>query len=245
MRLAIISSPRAGNSWLREVLALAYDLEMRAVHDPSELGPALPARAVVQLHWDRTPEFVRYLQEQGVRVMSMARHPLDTLVSMLHFARFEPQVAHWLGGDYLAAVVGASPTSEAFERFALGPGAGRLLAVTPQWWSAPGTLQVRYETMRADPGATLQALADQLGEVPTLPLASALAARQLELFKSTPNRHAWRAEPGLWRRVVTPELAGRIRRAHPVPFAVLGYLCDPDPTLTPERAEAAWNELKA
>ena len=243
MRLAVVSTPRSGNSWVREVLGIAYGLDQIAVHDRDELPSPLPDRVVLQAHWDRTADLADEWAARGVRVITVARHPLDVLISMLHFSRFEPTVARWLGGDYLAGLAGASPAGDAFARFAVSPGAGHLLGVTPQWWAAPGTVRVRYEEMCADAAIALLSVQDELGAPPATPFDVALAARPIELFRASPNRHGWQGRPGLWRRLIVAELAERVRRAHPQPFSVLGYDCDADPHLTRADAAAAWDAL--
>lgn len=243
VRLALLSSPRSGNTWLREVLALAYGLEQIALHDQAQLPSELPERVIVQMHCDRTEGLIHRWNEERVRVVSVARHPFDALISMLHFARHERDVSRWPGGEHLGPVVGANPASDEFARFAVGPGAGRLLAVTPQWWCAPGTVRLRYEQMCQDPVSTLEAVRKDLGDEPLWPFASALSSRPLGYFQAMPNHHGWRGEPGLWRSLLIPDLAYRIRTAHPEPFEALGYACDPDVDLTSSRAESNWNAL--
>ena len=222
---------------------MAYGLEQIATHDQAELPTPLPARVIVQMHCDRAEPLLRRWAEEGVRVVTVARHPIDTLISMLHFARREREVTRWAGGEHLAAVVGAHPASAAFAGFAIGPGAARMLGFTPQWWCAPGTVRIRYEEMCREPLGELESVRDALGEEPAWPFESALAARPLGYYQALPNHHGWRGQPGIWRRLVVPELAHRIRAAHPRSFEALAYECDPDPALTPSAAEAAWNAL--
>ena len=82
-RLALIGTPRSGSSWLRNVLAAALDAEELPVLHPADLDwAALPDRFVVQLAWERTRFLERVLREQGITVVSVARHPLDVLVSI-------------------------------------------------------------------------------------------------------------------------------------------------------------------
>jgi hypothetical protein len=48
---------------------------------------------VLQLHWHRTPElFGRLLERHGFRVVSIARHPFDVLLSILQFVASQPSV---------------------------------------------------------------------------------------------------------------------------------------------------------
>ena len=154
MRLAVVSTPRSGNTWLRGLLAGLNGLQQRAVHDPGEIDWAgLPDRSIVQVHRPRTEEFARELERDGVRVVTIARHPLDVLVSILHFSRREPNTRHWLlgEGDGEAVIRGAAPGDAAFEAFAKSPRASQLLAVTSSWWNEPGVIEVRYESLVSSP----------------------------------------------------------------------------------------------
>ena len=57
-RVAIVSTPRSGNTWLRHLLMRLYDIPGLAVHSPAELDWALlPDRCVFQLHWPPTVAF--------------------------------------------------------------------------------------------------------------------------------------------------------------------------------------------
>lgn len=243
LRVAIVSTPRSGSTWLRWLLREAYRLKEVAVHHPDEIPSPLPSRLALQLHWHRTGAFTSYLGEHGFRVAVLARHPLDVLVSIVHFVSHEPLTARWLDGEGgVEVLAGANPTSPAFARFAVGPGAAALLEVTREWWR-PEAVRVRYEDLAARTAATLHHVCEQLGAAPLLPPHEAIARSSLEAFQAMPNRHGWRATPGLWKRLVVPDLAEAIARAHPASFAGLGYACDPDPTLTAEAALRAWREL--
>jgi hypothetical protein len=55
MRIAILSTPRSGNTWVRRVLADIYDLTELAVHNPADIPVEIPERAILQLHWYREP----------------------------------------------------------------------------------------------------------------------------------------------------------------------------------------------
>ena len=74
LRLAIVSTPRAGNMWLRRQLVALFDLEERSVHTPDEVDwDALPAACALQLHWPRTRAFARTLE--SARLSRARRRP--------------------------------------------------------------------------------------------------------------------------------------------------------------------------
>jgi hypothetical protein len=49
-RIAIVGSPRSGNTWARMVLARMMGLEEIAVHNWKDLPSELPANCILQIH---------------------------------------------------------------------------------------------------------------------------------------------------------------------------------------------------
>jgi hypothetical protein len=200
LRIAVVSTPRSGNSWLRAVLHHAYRVPVFAVHDlTEEFCESLPPEAVVQIHWPRTPEFEDRLRRHGFQVLSLARHPLDTLISILHFCWYEPDTGSWLlgtGGNE-HGIRAAMPRSRSFIDYCTGQRAAALLAVTPDWWTAPGVMPLKYEQMVADPLGGLYDLADRFGPLrdpdpqAVLDRCSMGVARQASV-----NNHFWKGQPG-------------------------------------------------
>src|SRR6516162_1611480 len=133
VRVAIISTPRSGSTWMRHLLMKLYQAQGFAVHNPAGLDwDHLPPRAVFQLHWHRTHWLLGQLRKQRFRILVLSRHPLDVLISILHFCLRDP-TARWLEGECGSerGIYGAMPTSTAFMDYATGPRANALLSVTP------------------------------------------------------------------------------------------------------------------
>lgn len=230
--------------WLRRLLVVAYGLEERSAHTPTELSwETLPERCVLQLHWHRTPGFLALLERHRFVVAVLARHPLDVLVSILHFAPHEPQTARWLDGEAgdETAILGADPTSSAFLAYATGPRAQALLSVTPEWWPHADA-RLRYEDLIAHPADGIERIAQGLGAEPLVPPADVVAAvRFAELQREASNQHFWQGRVGLWRRLLPTDVARAIAAAQPA-VAALGYEVDADGP-TADEARARWAEL--
>lgn len=223
MRIAIVSTPRSGNTWIRTVLSSLYDLRQISVHNPVDL-PAEPAdNCIVQLHWYREPNFQHWLRRHGFHVVVIARDPRDVLLSMLHFARREPETSRWLEGNAeLPPDFGAAqPTDPTFARYALSWGAENVLGVSYAWWHEPDAIRLRYEELVRDPARALAPLLARLGN--GNPLGDALHQARLEVWQATWNNHGWQGMPGLWRSLIPPGLARRIYRRHARVFRTLGY----------------------
>ncbi len=219
----------------------AYGLEERSAHTPDELDwETLPERCALQLHWRRTPEFRKRLRRHGFSVAVLARHPLDVLVSILHFAPHEPQTARWLDGEggNEEPLLGADPASPAFLAYATGPRAKALLSVTPEWWEHADA-RIRYEDLVADPPGELGRVVDELGGAPAvMPAEAVRAASFSRLRDEATNMHFWQGRPGLWSEIVPTRYALAIASAHPE-MLDLGYSVGVDaPT-----ARARWSAI--
>jgi hypothetical protein len=243
VRVAIIGTPRTGNTWVRRVLADVFELTELSVHRPLELPPSLPARCAIQLHWPRTPALQSWLAQERVHVISAARHPLDVLASILIFAQREPNTLEWLdgaGGTELT-IRGAEFGDPAFEAYALGPRARALLSITPDWWDAASTIRVRYEDLAAHPMPIFGALCSGISRAFDAPMRRDLRA---VIEHNSPERihegsggvHVWHARPGMHHEVLASGLIARLAEAHGDVFARLRY---PLPAALPGPLRAA------
>lgn len=252
LRLAVVGTPRSGNTWLRRVLATAYEFTgetgwERSTHDPAEIDwGADPARSIVQVHLRREPGYEQMFGTHGVRVVVPRRHPFDVLISILQYATHVHDTHRWLdgeGGDEVA-IRGLDPNHPDFLAYATGPRARALLAVSPAWRDAPGAVSLRYEDLVASPVPTLGRLAEALGQPPVIAWEEALAANTMAALRKTHGfGHIWMGRPGLWRHLLTRPSAEALASAHAPLLAAFGESADSDPELTPERALAHWRAL--
>jgi hypothetical protein len=251
LRLAVVSTPRSGNSWFRHMLAEVLELEQLAVHRPDEVDwRQLAPRAVLQLHWLPNEAFVSLLEQHDFRPVVLARHPLDVLISILAFSQHDDSTLNWLGGNggNERSIAGASPTSEAFLSYATGPRAKALLRISAEWWQACNVCRVRYEDLVAD---TLSQLANILA---TLGLSARKPLREVAA-KATPENmrglsvdmlyHVWQAQAGLWKRLLTSREVGPICETHQDVLKILGYTCQADESLKSADAQLAWERFDA
>jgi hypothetical protein len=228
--------------WTRRLLRRYFALEERSAHAVGDVDwDALPERCVLQLHVDRTPEVETLVARHGFRTLVLGRHPLDVLVSILHFARHEPETARWLegrGGDE-SAIVEADPTSKAFVQYATGQRAAALLSVTPQWWQA-ADVRTRYEDLVASPQFLLPRIAAVLGATPAATVEETLAEESFHaLQREATNVHFWRGRAHGWQELLTPRVALRIADTHRAVFERLGYV-PPQPPVSRRAVRARW-----
>ena len=251
LRICLLSTPRSGNNWLRLLFRQLLDIPAVSVHSPVHINwEDLPQKVLIGLHWHPTSAFVEQLEAFGFHVVVLVRHPLDVLISILHFAfhySAGDETQRWLEGEdgNERPIFAAMPRSTAFLDYATSRRVEALLAVGQEWWRYPGCHQVRYENLLRRPEETLNQLVGQLGARLSKPIPEALAATTIDrLRKMTGVKgHFWQGKEGLWRSLLPAAEATRIAEAHAAVFADLGYVCDPDPGLDGAQADANWVRL--
>lgn len=248
LRVCVVGTPRSGTTWLKRLLASAYEIEDAAYHTPLEVPwERLPAECILSVHWPPTEMFVEGLRSHGFATIVAARHPLDVLISILLFATSGGNTARWLEGEggEERSIVGVAPTSAAFAAYTASPRARALLGVTQQWWTR-SRLQTRYEELVGDPERELTRLTKALGAAPRISLPDVLAANELNALRSqfaATQFHFRRGQPRQWRTLLLEEHARAVAAPHAELLALLGYSCDPDPRLTDQAAGVNWLRL--
>jgi FkbM family methyltransferase len=227
-RLALIGTPRSGSSWVRSLLAETLHAEQLPVMHPADLDwAALPNRFVVQLAWERTRFLEHALREQGIAVVSVARHPLDVLVNFCAGAHDDDNLDSWLegreGGEQ--GLRGAQPGDTAFLEWALSPRARLLLSLTPQWWSSPTTHRLHHEDFLAQPEREFAALLEACELEPMSDPSQTLASNPPARLR-TGGDHAWGGPGDLWRAALPAAAVDALMDAHREVIVALGY--DPD-----------------
>lgn len=247
LRIAIISTPRSGNTWLRYLLAGIYRAEQLAVHAQEDVNwAALPnGNFVLQVHWHCTPEITETLQKLGFKIVVLHRHPLDVLISILQFSPKESQTNSWLKAESgnEDSIRGCMPTNEKFLDYSVGPRAKALLEVSVEWSNVPGVNMVSYEDLVQDTHTTLLNLTSKLG-APLANIDDVIARNTIDRLRdTTTNSHFWQGSPGLWRQLLPSEVARAIAEEQKSCFDAFHYECNPDLLLTNETAERRWEEL--
>lgn len=249
LRVAIVGTPRSGNTWLRGLLAGLYGLPELAAATPEAIDwGGLPRRCALQIHWLREEPFEAQLARHGFRVVVPARHPLDVLISGLNYEQYLAEPSRWRNPEGFGRTLsGATPRSPEFIEYATANHPGSVLSFSPSWWPAPGVLRVRYEDLLADAAGTLARLVEQLDAEPVAPIAEVVEACALDRARSNRESwqyHYWQGQVGLWKILLTPWVAGQILGAQRQVFEALGYDCEPDEELDGHRADANWYRLQ-
>ena len=247
-RIALVSTPRSGNTWLRMILSRLYNLNEYAIHFPDFMSwDNLPTECIVQIHWHPDEHFLNLLKKEGFSTVTIARHPYDVLLSILQFCPKEPQTASWLqgeGGDE-KNIFNVTPSSQAFHSYVLSKRALALLSVSAEWWKFDDTTKIKYENLVHNPQEELYFILNKFGEFST-PLETVLNELTIEKLRvSSTNGHFWQGKIGLWEHLFPYSLAKEADEYHQEVFNVLGYSCKREEiALSGKEIDDFWKNLR-
>lgn len=250
LRIAIISTPRSGNTWLRMMLSYFYDAKQIAVHHPNDIDwDNLPKRnCILQLHWHKTGEFVETLQRYNFRIVVLARNPLDVMISILHFVQNKTQSTRWLDGENGENVGedslnGKTPASPEFAVYAKSQRAMSLLSVSYEWAQALDVKVVCYEDMVANPELILKKIFDEFGWT-NKTVSHVVRKYSIENLRPTSsNQHFWKGEPGIWKKLISKEIAIDIVNTYTTVFPNLHIDINESQNLSEKIMAQNWKEL--
>ena len=253
LKILIVSTPKTGNTWVKNLLANAYQLPIVDfgmafdAEDAAVLGP----RWVAHQHYAARPEIIDWLVQNDVVLVTTLRHPCDALVSMYHFVRN-------LGERLVFADVDRAPVM-ARDDDAIGEntvsyvldGYNLSLDISLSWMRAGLSHLIRYEHLKSNPVSALKDLTDTICEVPHERIRHAVAQCDFQKIRKTPGadlRFYRKGQVGGWRLELPPKILDIFRRdpPYPVQFAALGYSLDSDyPLGAPARRPASLEQARA
>lgn len=248
-RIAIISTPRSGSTWLRLMLADLLEIPTFSFHSPREIEFSHPHEFVFQLHWPPTPVLLRRLEESNVKVVTIARHPFGVLTSILRFADRDSSTSCWLLGrsGSESHLSGRSPASPEFRRYVTSERARALLTVTPEWWAIENAYGIRYEDLVTHPREHLSALLKWLWgdesqkSLPSIP-ETLFDINTYRRSHFGDVHHFWRGNPDSWQEFWTRDLCTGAYERHRSVFRQLGYPAPQCPDLTEAEVIEAWRQ---
>ncbi len=89
-RILVASTPKTGNVWVKNLLAETYGLPLiEGLPNDLDIGflEGLGHRWVAHQHYPPASRLLDWAKENNVLLVTTVRHPLDTLVSLFHYAR--------------------------------------------------------------------------------------------------------------------------------------------------------------
>jgi hypothetical protein len=171
---------------------------------------------------------------------------MDVLLSILHFAQYEPATAQWLQGEggNEKILQNANPASPEFIEYALSMRAAALLSVSAEWLDV-ASVSVRYENLVANPRSTLEDILRSLSMTARIPIDKAVEDNTISRLRLHSQHHFWRGTPGLWHHVIPKNLRKAIAERHGSIFERLRYTCENDSAPSHDEARMRWTALCA
>jgi hypothetical protein len=233
LRILILSTPKTGSTWLRNLLAGVYRLPQLYLRpgfgfqEPGRTGP----RWIAQYHILPNPELTGWIRENRAEVITTIRHPGDVLISLYH--HIHNFRAKTLDPDKLLRML-----SEGFERtglttYSTGRPFSADLTCSLEWMAREGTHVVRYEDLRVEPLAALRALTSGILPVADERIEDAIDMCDLGLMRAMARSYGGffrEGRIGGWRDLLPPAVLDVFRQVEPYPaqLAALGYTMEPD-----------------
>jgi hypothetical protein len=187
LKLMILSCPKTGNAWLRQLLHHAYGVPIVGL--PADWNDttsgALPQAFVGHQHLAPTETLVRWIAANHATVLTTIRHPGDTLLSYFHYARWQQQSAD---ASFAALRADGESPGRSLLRFATRDFAQAY--ATSLAWASLGAEVVRYEDLVQDPVARLLALGERVS-----PLTEWAAKRAAVLCQPMHMKQSGQVDP--------------------------------------------------
>jgi hypothetical protein len=242
LKILIVATPKTGNVWLKNLLAVAYGLPQLdfPVEMNEEALRALGGCWVAHQHLQASVEMLRLLAKFEVVVITLLRHPGDVLVSLRHFVPhssttpiFDRTADEMLkdGESY-----GERSHHYVKHHFAVQLNLSLL-------WMRLGAIPVRYEDLRADTVGALRRLTDTILPVDARRLRAAAVLSDFDRMQRREVGRAHHFRRGLSGEWITALPASvveifRTREPYPAQFAALGYSLDKKASMPDEPFES-------
>ena len=228
MRVAIISSPRCGNTFLRLCLADILSLNTDAFHEPKSFPSVFPDNFIFQLHWQNNDKLFEYLLNKKFKIITLARNPLDIFISILRFTRHEKQVENWLKGELnikQSKFKLWQPNDPNFINWCTSKYSKKLLSVSLEWSKLDNIHLIRYEDLIFKPFEELIRINNflDLNNFDQEKAEIILKKYDINYFKNLPNLHGWKGKVGNWKSFFKKDNAIKIYDYHQDFFKVFDY----------------------
>jgi len=252
----IAGAPKAGNVWLKHLLADLYQLPMVDVSglvDPREaLGGE---RFITHQHIRPRRDFLGWGEREGVQFITMSRHPGDLFLSLYHYVQNYGESwrkAGILGQAPSHRLLGEALESQAVYDYLAGPFFDECLQKTWQWLKSGRAIFIRYEDLHEDGQRVLEGLADQLGQVREGEIARTIKKHSFQRMKRFAGRkmkrHFRTGKVGDWANQLKPKHLEAIEKSHATVLDRMGYHLNPEsvtpsPSQPQPKPKSLWQKL--
>lgn len=239
MRIVIAAPPKAGNSWVKCLLATMYDLawlrgeqtperpDLPALKAWAERG-AFPDNSVFHQHYPYSDELVRVVEAVPAHLVTIIRDPYDAMVSLYYFVQAQASESasrdrlEHMRDNPIAGKTLDDPDTIAYLDEALGP----YLIQAREWVESGRSAVIRYEELHRDPLPELMRATNHIRPVPPERITAAIEACQADTLRAAQpglRKRIRTATVGDWRNHLTEAHLTRFRENHSDAIRALGY----------------------
>lgn len=239
MRIVIAAPPKAGNSWVKCLLATMYDLawlrgdqtperpDFEAFRTWAERG-AFPDNSIYHQHYPYSEELARTVEAVPAHLVTIIRDPYDAMVSLYYFVQAQASASEGrdrlqhMRSNPIAGKAIDDPESIDYLDANLGPYLDR----AREWVESGRSVVLRYEELHRDPLAELTRATDQIRPLPAERITAAIDACQADTLRSAQRglrKRIRTATVGDWRNHLTEAHLARFTERHGDVIRSLGY----------------------
>lgn len=244
LKILIVSTPKTGNTWVKNLLSTIYGLPIVQIgprFDPAEVD-ALGPRWVTHQHYTAQPQIIEYAQRNNVEFVTTIRHPGDALVSKFHFVRNFVDRLTFSDIDLSPLMSRDDDAMGEHTAYYAKHGFPISLDISLGWMRTARSHVVRYEDLWRDPVDALTQLTDSLQPVPQDRIERATDLCDIQMLRrfrdDAEGKFFRKGGPGNWRYELPASIIDVFRHQEPYPdlFKALGYTLDPhDPVIDAPR----------
>jgi len=236
MRIAVVSTPRSGNHWIKCLLGEAYELRTLAGRDKPDRNNARGVRrwvddgrfadgTILHQHARYRRRLADAFEAVPARIVTIVRDPYDAFVSLYHWAQVRGAEPGRSDQPRARDVLVDRPIDDpVVHRYLAGDRFADFIERGLSWVESGRSVVVRYEELHVDPLGALRALTDEIEPVPDEKLVRAIDHCSVTNMRATtrPGRvRAGRVGDGAVE--LGPEHLALIREHHADRIRRLGY----------------------
>ncbi|MFN8591502.1 MAG: sulfotransferase domain-containing protein [Thermomicrobiales bacterium] len=236
MRIIIAGPPKAGNVWLKCILAHVYDLrplgnretprrpQLHLLQEWVDAGK-FPDNTLFHQHYDYSEDLANLIERVPAHAVTIIRDPYDGFVSS-YFTIQQHKDDGLRSGRRTDIMLGKSLSDPEVLAYLRNGGFRNNMRRAREWLQSGRSLIVRYERLHSDPITELRSITDQIQPVPDEKIAAAVdacTADKMRLMGGEKSKHVRAAKVGDSREKLNEEHLAIFREKYADMIKDLGY----------------------
>ena len=232
MRIIVASPPKSGNEWIKNLLAVIYNLNL--VSGPKHEDDMLKMlseevfldNSIFHEHYGPTPVFKRIVRELDAKIVTTIRNPYDIFVSLYFYVQNFPQL---FPREHSSSVLFGRPIDHprVIQYLAdVEHGFGALVKLSSDWYVDPDNLVVKYEKLYESPLSELRTLTENLSATSDIEIERAIEVCSADNMRKRGvdmQKHVRSASTGDWKNHLSENHTGVIAELYSDEIRMMGY----------------------